>query len=1239
MKSIAKRDRCRGDLTKGSALLGFLLFLTVVLASAPASAALTHTFSSSFGSFASLQGVAVAQSSGDVYVLDVGTGTLQKFDAAGSPLSFSALGSNTIEGVGGANAGENELAVDNSAGPASGDIYVANGSHIGIYAATGALLGELNGEVESQVPGAPWGEPCGVAVDATGHVYVGLYPNYVSKYTPAANPVVNTNYTTSMAGVSSVCNVAVNSAGSVYAAAIFGGVTTYDALQFGSLEATGTPLDEHGSSLAVDPGTDDVYVDEGSEVAQYDAAGDLLGSSSTADLSFSSAVAVNAATGHLYVADNTHGSVDIFGGAVVGPTPTTGVPSGLGNTSVTLNGTVDPAGLPVTDCQFEYGKGSYTSTIPCSSNPGSGSGAVPVAANATGLEPNTAYQFRLAASNANGTTLGHRGEFTTLSPPLVEGSPATAVGISTATLQAQVDPVGFDTTYRFEYGSDTSYGTSIPASAQDIGGGSGYLTVSQLLVGLQGATTYHYRVVATNANGTTDGPDRTFKTFPLAETASDTCANAKIRELQQASLLPDCRAYELVSPPEKDGGNVAADPTFTQSTPAGDAIKFTSTSAFADAQASEARGAEYVSQRGSEGWTTHSINPRQVAPLESIYMSTEYQAFSEDLTKGVYYALTPFQPGHPNVEKVANLYLRTDVLSAPPGNYELLSDSFAALPPRGTTTQAAETRFAAASADWTRIIFETKADLTPEAASSNPNLPKLYEWHDGTERLAGILPDGTAAPGSSAGAGAGVENVDGGWTQDTISADGSRIVFEAAPLSETPNATIRSGNLFMRINGVETIKLNAGERSQPDPGGEQPAQFWAATPDDSKVFFTTSEALTNDATPGGFYYYMYDMDAPAGRHLTLLAAQPNDGGGAINGISTDGSYVYFTSAIPLLPGDPEARPGDVYVWHNGALRFVVLRTAEIGFGGVGDTLNRGWGEAGRINGQELRVAPDGRNIAFGSTAAAAASRAGAENNTGYGEVYVYSYDSGKLTCASCNPSGAKPTSQASFTTDLLIDAQDAYGPTEHMSDMYRDRAISDDGRYVFFDTVDALVAQDTNGRRDVYEYDTATDQVHLISSGTCDCNSAFVDASADGSNVFFTTHQQLVRADVDSNGDLYDARINGGIPSQNVTAPTSCEGDDCQGPAASAPGFSLPASATFAGAGNAASPPAKKVTKKTKAKPLTRAQKLAKELKACKRKTGRQRASCQSRARKRYGAKKSEKAKKSAKRASHRAGR
>jgi hypothetical protein len=796
------------------------------------------------------------------------------------------------------------------------------------------------------------------------------------------------------------------------------------------------------------------------------------------------------------------------------------------------------------------------------------------------------------------------------SAPTVDFEFSESVGVSTATLGAEINPQEAATSYRFEYGTSSSYGTSAPLPHAAIGAGASDVKVTLPLAGLQAGTSYHYRVLATNAEGVTDGPDHVLKTFPPEAAEGEACPNALLRGVQSSSFLPDCRAYEMVSPASKNGGNIAADGTFTQSSLSGDAIKYYSTAAFGDAQGIEQRGAEYVSQRGEDGWTTHGINPVQSSTsLGSTDNGSQYQYVSPDLSKGVYFALTPVTPGHPDVERVANLYLRNDILSGPPGNYELISDcpvcSSTPLPARALSAQGDEIAFAGASADLGHIFFESTSKLTPEAAATNPELPKLYEWDHGAVRLAGILPGGEPAEGSVAGAGAGggTNLGEGGWTEDAISSDGTRVVFTGGEGFHGGGlGAPYEGNLYMRINGAETVQLNTSERSVPDPNGAQPARFWAATSDDSRVFFTTKELLTDDSPENAENLYMYNVAAPVGHRLTLISVDREPGGidgngifqsVAVTGISAEGSYVYFTDSKILVPGQPPfvGLSGALFVWHEGSVRYVASH----------EPLDPGttWGEAGRINNTNFRVDPSGLQAVFTSDYVPTAKGVGYENepsasgeceqNGGAAcdEVYVYDYTTNKLVCASCDPTGAAPLGNSGFTAAHDIDSAFGFATSAYSRTQYINNALSEDGRYVFFDTADALVPRDTNHRRDVYEYDTATGQVHLISSGTCACDSFFVDASPDGKNVFFVTQQQLVRADVDTNADLYDARVDGGIEAQNSAPPAPCEGDDCQGPASGAEAFAPPSSATFVGPGNTSSPavqPTKVKQKSTKAK-------------------------------------------------------
>jgi hypothetical protein len=197
------------------------------------------------------------------------------------------------------------------------------------------------------------------------------------------------------------------------------------------------------------------------------------------------------------------------------PTVATGEATAVTQTSATLNASVNPNGFEVTECAFEYGTTTaYGSSVPCSSTPGSGTSPVPVSAPITGLGPNTTYHFRIVARNANGTGTGNDQMFTTLppNPPTVATGEATAVTQTSATLNASVNPNGAEVTEcTFEYGITSLYGSSAPCSSPP-GSGTSPVAVSAPITGLIPNTTYHFRIVARNPNGTSPGSDQTFET-------------------------------------------------------------------------------------------------------------------------------------------------------------------------------------------------------------------------------------------------------------------------------------------------------------------------------------------------------------------------------------------------------------------------------------------------------------------------------------------------------------------------------------------------------------------------------------------------------------------------------------------------------------------------------------------------------------------------------------------------------
>ena len=185
-----------------------------------------------------------------------------------------------------------------------------------------------------------------------------------------------------------------------------------------------------------------------------------------------------------------------------------------------LSGDVNPNGGDA-KYHFEYGTTtSYGTNMPVpDADAGSAAAAVPVAAEVTELLPNTTYHFRLAAHNPGGTEFS--ADRTFLTPPSPPAAPAVAVSPpleapGTYTLRGAVNPNHLDTTYRFEFGTSISYGTNLPSPDADIGSGETAVAVAQEVSGLAPNTTYHYRVVAHNAEGTRASPDQAFTTVPEA---------------------------------------------------------------------------------------------------------------------------------------------------------------------------------------------------------------------------------------------------------------------------------------------------------------------------------------------------------------------------------------------------------------------------------------------------------------------------------------------------------------------------------------------------------------------------------------------------------------------------------------------------------------------------------------------------------------------------------------------------
>jgi hypothetical protein len=589
------------------------------------------------------------------------------------------------------------------------------------------------------------------------------------------------------------------------------------------------------------------------------------------------------------------------------------------------------------------------------------------------------------------------------------------------------------------------------------------------------------------------------------------CAGASAG--QAAAALPDGRAYEKVSPADKSDQGISYD--HSASSPSGDTIAFAALSAFSDSQVGSMAN-QYVATRGPGGWGVRSVFLAQGPPSEQVPLPST-QRISGDATKFVVSGGVVGLPGSP--PGVVNLYVRNPL----DGSARLVTTA-GPPPPAPTYTPF----FGAASTDFDHVAFTGAAALLPGASPDHRN---VYQWDDGQLRLASILPNGQPAAGGAVVAPDASEP-----SRRAMSADGSRLFFTAGPLVD---AGTFPSPVYLREHET-TTQINASQRTPAVPGSDA-ATFWTASMDGSEAFFTTEDQLTDDSTAGTGSQDLYRYDDGSGR-LTDLT--PAAGGAQVQGVlgdaSDDGSSLYFV-ALAQLDGTLGTPGGaNLYYWHDGdPIRFIATLDAAVdGIQWATQTLH----QASRA------VTPDGRHLAFTS----ALSLTGYDS-AGFTEVYRYDAVEHRLTCVSCDPRGGPPTGSA-----------DAAAGDSFANMAQSRRTITDGGARVYFDSPDALVTGDTNGTQDVYEWEN--DTLHLISDGTSDEVATFADASSDGHDVFFTTRARLTPDDTDALGDLYDARIGGGLPQPEVPHP--CSDDTCQGSMTAPPPAPVVASIAFTGRGD-----------------------------------------------------------------------
>lgn len=669
-----------------------------------------------------------------------------------------------------------------------------------------------------------------------------------------------------------------------------------------------------------------------------------------------------------------------------------------------------------------------------------------------------------------------------------------------------------------------------------------------------------------------------------------------------AATLPDARSYELVSPPQKGGGDVMINSQRTWAASDGNAVAFASLTGFGDVVGTGV-ATDYLATRvagvpplGSQGWSVHAITPPQHAlpvPLTGTGFDPMDEIFTADLDSGVFQSFDPLT-GDQNVAGVANLYLRRGLRSASSPTVDVAT-ACPACAVSGPLAPFTQTRFnmlpkvAGLSADGSRVLFESVLRLTSDATDGTASgFGNLYEYANGAVQSVGILPDGRPADTALAGQGVAAGQAVGLYLPRAFSSDGTRVAFTAAPrVCLLGGDTYPCGDLYLRdlsATPAATVQINASERTPPSPS-PQPAIFWAMSADGRRVLFTTAEQLTNESTNSSSNLYLFDAAAPVGRRLTLLSVQDPSlaasGAASVDAVldaSSDDRTVYFASSAPLVAGDPPF-VGDtegIYMWRDtgtGApqLRFV----APFGKFFTNMSTNRLAGSPWSLGYLvQSRVSPDGRFLLFSTTQGAGVLSQygqsdydhGTCNDAGVGtgcrELYVYDADAMQLRCASCRPDGATATVGASDMAKVFIGAASSAGIFNH--------ALATNGR-VFFSTAEALVPEDVNGRSDAYEWENG--QVHLLTDGQSSSDSFFLDASPDGSDVFVVTRAQLTAWDTDSSYDLYDVRepLPGhpaGVPDPPAPPPACTPIEGCRGPALQPPPPTSVASVTFTGGNN-----------------------------------------------------------------------
>ncbi len=764
--------------------------------------------------------------------------------------------------------------------------------------------------------------------------------------------------------------------------------------------------------------------------------------------------------------------------------------------------------------------------------------------------------------------------------PLI-GSDASGLTPSGSVAVSVVEAGGetYDTHYHFEYegqrqfeaGGGTPFVHAVATPEVDLASSGESVVVGQDLPGLVAGETYRYRLVARSTfrgNPVVDGEEQSLTVAAPVIEPQAPCENEALRSGPSAHL-PNCRAYEQVTPVDKNGAQelLGYGGSTTEGILVGEDGDHVMVAAHQVAWGTGPRDGQspYFFSRTGNGWKLTAAT----AQPESGQYSYDPQVFSPDLTEFGFYA---------NWETSDNAKAE-DIeykLGAPGGPYTTLPPVPRADVEGGELNVDAGNGWVAASEDFSKEILQVQ-DHTLLGPTHTKSGSDLYEYSGGVLRQVNVNSAGATIGSCGATIVKGMESRGLVSSSHALSADGSRVFFEAAPGKDCSEPA----NLYMRVGGDSTVDLGAYRFLAANAAGSEVMLVNAA----GEVFlYETQTANVKRLTYGS---EMHPLDF--GQNF------PEEGQ---YDVSADLSAIYFTAGKL----DPEAPSGGGlyrYDVASGVLRFIA-QGAQIS-----------------------AVSPDGDDLYFEAVAVPGVPAGGErfpDENSFVENTQVFRYDAieGLLQCMSCaSPFDPAPRLNANFTSGRLGEGGLPTNQGIPGGGFATANSAAANGDYVFFQTPAALVSSDVDGEvapagsgsagereeygsigisvsSDVYEWRKVGVEgcVHpqgclsLITSGKGGFHNALLGTDESGRDVFFYTDESLVGRDNDTAGDIYDARVGGGFP--EASRPVECEGDACSTPLA-APVDSTPASLAFSGPVNptpvaAAAPKAKPKLKKSQAK-------------------------------------------------------